>query len=247
VCWATNSSWEATADITSAVKSETAYGTGYLSPGEVRRYKLYVVPVGNDTAARSVAFSAAVDDIDGLSGLNEMTDLVPITACLDSLPPEGDSFNLYGPPNAGTLTPGNFGLLDYDGGSNPVGEVEDWMESRHDLTVPDDRDHVWIYGSPGYKSALKDEFSALVGKTLNVPICTESTDTGAGTQFKMKGYAQVVLTSFSHGSPATANFEWVSFFHMPMLTEAVICNTGRAPGLETGPWKEINSVQYEQQ
>ena len=246
VCWRTNSRWEAQQDITSTVTSATGKTVGPLNPGVVRYYKLYVVPVGSNDSARAVAVSAAVDEVDGLGGLNEMKDLVPIAAQMENLPPEGGTFDMYGPANAGTLKPGNFGLLDFDGGSNPVGEVENWLEDREDLSVPDDSDHVWVYGSPGYKAAIRDELSGLVGQTLNVPVSTDARGTGANTQFKMKGYAQVVLEPFSHGNPATATFEWVSFFHMPMLTEAVICNTGRPNGLEMGTWEEISPMQYEQ-
>lgn len=239
VCWRTDADWRVLEDITSDVTSASGYKTGYLKAGAKRYFKLYVLPVGSQDTVRSVAVQGNVLDIDGLDGMGDLTDLVPITAYLNDLPPEGSTFDLYCEPKEENLTPGNFGLMDFDGGSNPTGEIEDWLINRADISIPKDQDHVWIYGSPGYRSATGDEIQSLVGKKLNVPVATGFKDTGSTSMFKMKGYAQVVLTSFNDGDPAKATFEWLSFFQMPMLTEAVICNTGRAEGLALGPWQEI--------
>ena len=45
------------------------------------------------------------------------------------------------------------------------------------------------------------------------------------------------------GDPARATVNWLSFFQMPILTEAVITNTGRAEGLALGPWEELEGNQ----
>ena len=240
VAWRTNSSWEAVEDITTELTSSAGHETSkYLQPGETYYFKLYVLPVGSADTVRRVAITASVSDVDGLGGLGDLTDLVPLTAYMEDLPSEGGTFDLYGDPEDDNLSPGNFGLMDFDGGSNPTGELEDWLVNRYDLSVPDDQDHLWVYGSPGYKSATSDEIQSLVGQTLNVPVATEIKDPGANSQFKMEGFAQVVLKNFDDGDPATATVEWMSFFQMPILTEAVICNTGRAEGLAMGPWEEI--------
>jgi len=235
--------WLEVQDISSAITSPTGYTTDHLSPGASLYLRLYILPVGSESGSRSIGISAAVDDVDGLDGLHNLPDLIPIAACLEDLPPEGETFDLYGPPDAGTLTPGNFGMLDFDGGANNVPELEDWMINRYTLSVPDNEDHVWVYGSPGFKSAVGDEMQSLVGKRINVPICTRMTSEGANTEFKMEGYARVVLQSFSSSDATQATFEWLSFNTLPMLKEGVICHTSPRSVLGLGPWEETNSAE----
>lgn len=94
---------------------------------------------------------------------------------------------------------GNWALLDYDGGSNSTGEIQDWVESGYDgyIEVGD-----LIYGSPGAPSTSIN-LGVIVGRSIQMPLYSEPRMQGANAVYRVVGFAQAVVEAVrSTGSAA---------------------------------------------
>ena len=94
---------------------------------------------------------------------------------------------------------GNWALLDYDGGSNSTGEIQDWIRSGYDgyVEVGD-----LVFGSPGARSTSIN-LGVIVGKSILMPLYSEPRMQGANAVYKVVGFARAVVEAVrSSGSAA---------------------------------------------
>ena len=94
---------------------------------------------------------------------------------------------------------GNWALLDYNGGSNPTGEIQDWVQSGYDgyVEVGD-----IVFGSPGAPSTSIN-LSAIVGHSILMPLYSSPRMQGANAVYTVVGFAQAVVEAVrSSGSSA---------------------------------------------
>lgn len=84
---------------------------------------------------------------------------------------------------------GNWALLDFNGGSNPTGEVEGWIQSGYEgyVKVGD-----IVSGSPGAPSTSLN-LGVVVGKSIRMPLYSEPRMQGANAVYKIVGFAQAVV------------------------------------------------------
>ena len=232
--------WISIEEVTEEITSSSGWVTGYLGPGESRFLAVQDIPVGSQQTTRQIAVSASVDDVDGLQDL-DLDNLIPIVVRLEDLPGVGEDFSVYGPPDADTLSPGVFGLMDFDGGANPIKDLSDWLLNSYTVDVADDLEYVWLDGTPGFRSSLAPEMEEIVARdeTVHIPVCDMVTDQGNTTQCRVRGYAAVKITSWNDGD-ARATFHYTGFFTMPALEEAVLCNTALDAALAIENWREVH-------
>jgi hypothetical protein len=84
---------------------------------------------------------------------------------------------------------GNWALLDFNGGSNPTGEVQQWIETGFGdvVTVGDT-----IFGSPGAPSTSIN-LNVVVGQSILMPLYSEPRMQGANAVYKIVGFAQALV------------------------------------------------------
>jgi len=143
-------------EITDDITSDDGYRTAFLSPGEELTVTANLMPVGSDMYLREVSFEAAVAEVQipplDLSG--PIATMSPFAIYYDEVPDAaGETFVLYAKDK---LAPGNFGLVDFNGGSNPTPELRDWILNGYALTVEDDVEFMWLPGDPGWRETLLD-------------------------------------------------------------------------------------------
>ncbi len=109
--------------------------------------------------------------------------------------------------------PGNFGMLDFNGGSNPTGEMKDWILNGYDDPVSV-APPVLIDGDPGFNvNAAVDETSAMMAlDEIALPVFDQVTGNGANTKFRIVGFVTVVgcryrINNKSGPAPADVNPE----------------------------------------
>lgn len=101
--------------------------------------------------------------------------------------------------------PGNWGVMDFDGGSNPEGDTRTWVEDGYgqELDLIGDT----ISGDTGAPSggpgALGSAMNATVGKTITVPLFDSVTGTGSSASFHITGFVSAQLCGWKFGSWST--------------------------------------------
>lgn len=98
----------------------------------------------------------------------------------------------------GGPAPGNWGVLDFNGGSNSTSETERWVSNGFDdeVTVGD-----VIPGNPGApSSSLK--VSGIVGKRVVVPLFGSVTLQGSHAMYTITGFAEVYVVGITLNGPS---------------------------------------------
>lgn len=74
--------------------------------------------------------------------------------------------------------PGSWGVVDFDGGSNPTGDIEDWTEFGYPGPVKIPSPPL-LPGDPGANiNPLSDELDSIVGKTILLPVASKWEELG---------------------------------------------------------------------
>ena len=94
-------------------------------------------------------------------------------------------------PVCGGTTPGNWGILDFNGGSNSTSDFVNWVVNGYPtaLSVGD-----VVAGDPG-APATSAGISSVVGTSFIIPLFSGPTGTGSGAQYPIVGFAKVFLVS----------------------------------------------------
>lgn len=112
--------------------------------------------------------------------------------------------------NGGVGVPGNWGNLDFDGGSNGTPDQIDWITNGYDGVVhPGDV----VEGNPGsLGGALSGALGSLVssGEVFQVPIFGSVSGSGANATFDVIGFVTAQLTGYAvTGNPSNRHLEFV--------------------------------------
>lgn len=100
---------------------------------------------------------------------------------------------------------GNWGMLDFDGGSNSNRDIVNWIENGYDTTV----DAGKIFGSPGsvsgaHASALKTLVDS--NDTFALPLYSAVEGNGANTILDVVAFVNVKLTDFKVTGPSRGRY-----------------------------------------
>lgn len=134
--------------------------------------------------------------------------------------------------NGGDPVPGNWGSLDFDGGSNSNADQQDWIENGYDGTV---LPNVSVEGNPGaLAGSVAGSLDSLIiqgatGETFPVPIFGTVSGNGANTEFQVIGFVDVHLTDYKvNGS---ADSRWLEFVFHPGKWPGVQCCDINGPSI----------------
>jgi Flp pilus assembly protein TadG len=168
---------------------------------------------GFETLNPATAAVARVSGSPGYAGLR------PYAVCeteIDGLT-TGDTYqSLYGSGQAQEDQPcqftpsGNWGLVDFDDGSNPNGDIADWTAYGYDgtVTIPDDE----MSGDPGanFNSAtIKTALASIVDQTVLLPVAsTWQTDGGNNANFVAVGVVSATICGAQVGNWQTTGACW---------------------------------------
>jgi Flp pilus assembly protein TadG len=92
--------------------------------------------------------------------------------------------------------PGNWGTLDFDGGSNGTPDQIDWITNGYSGTLYPD---TWIEGDPGALSnSVSGALDSLVasGTIFPIPLFNSATGSGANAQFEVIGFVDAQLIEY---------------------------------------------------
>ena len=120
-------------------------------------------------------------------------------------------------------TPGNWGVLDLDGGSNSTAVTQGWINNGYDgvLQVPSTID-----GDPGIPSPAFD-LTAIIGQPIVVPIFANATDTGQNAQFSIVGVVGIVIEEATLNGTASGRHVRLHFTtETGSATPTGCCTTG---------------------
>ncbi|MGH8978687.1 MAG: pilus assembly protein TadG-related protein [Acidimicrobiia bacterium] len=159
----------------------------------------------------------------GISGLR------PFGLCIDAnqqledwlnLPngptgPSGEITITYAKSNAaacgGAHVPGNWGIMDFNGGSNPTGEIRDWILNGYqgEIGLPSD-----VLGQPGaFSPATNSELEFLrdSGDWFALPVFDTATGTGSGASLHVVAAVYVNLLDFQSNGPEAGRYFTLKF------------------------------------
>ena len=167
----------------------------------------------------------------GLSGLR------PFGLCSESLGYQAwqasshsttDIFRIYyskdSQSQCGGNAPGNWALIDFDAGSNPLSETREWVRNGYPgkVNVP-----VWDEGDPGSFSGSMD-IDTIVGQEVFLPIFDNATGTGSTSSFHLIGFVSVIIHGFIANGAEANRYLDVQF------TTAVVSGTCCDGGVDGG-------------
>ncbi len=99
--------------------------------------------------------------------------------------------------------PGNWGIMDFNGGSNATGEVVDWIQNGYSgsfSVVPP----TYISGNPGAPNAgaIRAAMSSILDEEIVIPVFDQVTGSGNGSRFRITGFVSVEVCGWRFNNAA---------------------------------------------
>jgi Flp pilus assembly protein TadG len=115
------------------------------------------------------------------------------------------------PDDCGANVPGNWGVLDYDGGANSNDDTMNWVENGYPepVDIPSVQDGDTGAFSPSLNVAL--ETLKTSGAVFQVPIYDSAEGNGANSQFNVTNYVSVVLIDYKTTGPEEGRWLEIEF------------------------------------
>jgi Flp pilus assembly protein TadG len=133
-----------------------------------------------------------------------MGNLLPMTTMCDDMSNDADPGFTFGASytfwNNDMTAPGNFGWLDWNGGSVGDSELADNIAHPSNSSVWKVGD--WLNAGPGVKSsaAVKVALDKWIGKQVTIPLYDQVTGTGSGARYRVCSFAEFILQSYDFSS-----------------------------------------------
>jgi len=149
----------------------------------------------------TVSASAVAQVASGIRGV--LCNLAPFGVPVERVPGVGGSITFYpGDPSTykegkgdDMVVPGNWGLLNLDGGDLSTKEMIDWIENgTGSLVVPAGEDYIWIDGTSGFRAALNKTIRDKIGDPIIIVVYDKVVGTGATAAFRCVGFLSVTIT-----------------------------------------------------
>jgi Flp pilus assembly protein TadG len=128
---------------------------------------------------------------------------VPFTATI--------AYNKDHPDACGGEAPGNWGVFDFNGGSNSNNETRDWLANGYDGNVEIGQ---WVEGNPGaFSNSLGTELSELKSKgtIFALPVFDAVQGNGANAEFHLVAVVSVRLVDYKATGSQAQRFIRVEF------------------------------------
>jgi len=123
---------------------------------------------------------------------------------------------------------GNWGILDFDGGSNSSNDTKDWVEKGYPnvVTAPSTID-----GDPGaFSNSLDGSITSIIGQRVTLPIFDNSNQHGGNkADFHVIGFANVIIRAFKTNGAAANRSLTIEF--VTGIVQGTCCSN---PPIDTG-------------
>ena len=131
------------------------------------------------------------------------------------------------PGDCGANVPGNWGVLDFNGGANSNNDTKDWVENGYPETVTAPSP---IPGDPGaFSNSLSSALDTLVdGDAFSLPVFKSASGNGNNASFDVIGFVSVVLVAYKATGPAADR--WLKLQFVSDVVQGTCC----AHGADTG-------------
>jgi Flp pilus assembly protein TadG len=227
------------AALTGCSEASTGGSSGYVTVAASSAVKFAFAGVfGIRGADVHSSTTAAFGTPKGITGLR------PMALCLNSEPELTSWLNLpHGPtgpsttirilysksqPDAcGANAPGNWGMMDFNGGANSNAETKDWVLNgyQHEVTLSPPN----IAGDTGaFSNSISSELSTLINKEFQLPVFDQVSGNGANAQFRIVAFVTVKLIAFkTTGSEAS---RYLDLQFQTRVAEGQCCSNGLNAG-----------------
>jgi hypothetical protein len=124
--------------------------------------------------------------------------------------------------------PGNWGVLDFNGGANSNSDTKDWVQNGYPglVTAPG-----IVPGDPGaFSNSLGSALDTLVssGQPFQLPVYDGASGNGNTAQFHIIGFVSVVLVAYQANGDAASR--WLRVQFVSHVAQGTCC----AHGTDTG-------------
>jgi Flp pilus assembly protein TadG len=112
--------------------------------------------------------------------------------------------------NGGSNVPGNWGILDFDGGSNSNNDTKEWVENGFPGAISTDD---WVEGDPGaFSPSLAASLDALMDVgTFGLPLFSQASGNGANATFEVSSFVSVTLVGYKVNGSSSSRYLEVIF------------------------------------
>jgi hypothetical protein len=128
------------------------------------------------------------------------------------------------PNDCGANAPGNWGILDFDGGANRASDTREWALNGYPGMVSVAQQ---VPGDTGaFSNSLNTELSTLVanGTEFPVPLFDAVTGNGSNASFRVEGFAMVQLVGFRTNGPEAQRYLEIRF--VSRIAQGQCCDAG---------------------
>jgi hypothetical protein len=128
------------------------------------------------------------------------------------------------PNDCGANAPGNWGILDFDGGANRAGDTREWTLNGYPGVVSVGEQ---VPGDTGaFSNSLNTELNTLVanGTEFPVPLFDAVTGNGSNASFRVEGFAMVQLVGFRTNGPEAQRYLEIRF--VSRIAQGQCCDAG---------------------
>ena len=153
--------------------------------------------------------------------------------------------------NCGSAAPGNWGWIDFDGGSNSTSDQADWVDNGYDgSSAADDCNADGVTGDPcegdtgSSGGSPRQELDRLIASeaVFFIPIFSNVTGTGATAEFTMWGFLPLVLRGYDINGPEADRYFDFEFVDAIASSAGDVGETG---GLGTPKGVKICGVDHD--
>ncbi len=162
--------------------------------------------IGRDTASISSSATVAVGSPTAMTGLRPLALCAQhpaLAAWINSDFTDG-SIHTVGVESDGTTCggdiPGNWAMMDFDGGSNSNATLQNWVVNGYPGTVDVPST---VPGDPGIPTPAID-IDVLIGSTITLPVFDSARLTGSTAEFNLSGFVSIEIVDVVMTGPAAS-------------------------------------------
>lgn len=215
---------------------------GYVTVGAKHNVDWHFAGVfgatGRDVHSTTTALWGNPLGLKGLRPLGLCAEAEELKDWLDTGPlgPSGTiriMYNKAHPDDCGDDAPGNWGVQDFNGGSNSNNETRDWLATGYPGMVSIGQ---WIPGNTGaFSNSLSSELDLLKnsGQSFTLPIFSEVTGNGSNAAFRIAHFVGVKLIAYKATGAEASRYIDVQFDLI--VSEGECCDRG-------GPFTGVSVV-----
>jgi Flp pilus assembly protein TadG len=106
----------------------------------------------------------------------------------------GDATSYSGGNGSDAVVPGNWGLLNLDGGSLSTQElIDEILNPTWTLVIPSDAGYIVIAGCSGFRAGLQKTIQSVIGQQLTVAVYSNVAGNGSNGQFSIVGFLSMTV------------------------------------------------------